>query len=337
MKGQEPGRILYLVIPCYQEEQVLPQTADELRAVMGSMTGAGLISPASKILFVDDGSRDGTWRWLKQRAETDPMFAALSLCHNVGHQNALYAGLMAAREHCDLTVSLDCDLQDDLALIPAMVEQFLAGNDIVYAVRSHRREESWFKKGTAFLFYRLMKLLGTETPADCGDFRLLSRRALEYLALYTEERPFLRGLVPLLGLPSATVYFDRRPRQAGKSKYSVGRMVRFALDGICSMSLRPLSLLFFLGALLFGGAGVWLLFHSLQPAGLGTVIATIWAVGGLLLIGMGILGQYIGRIWQAQLGRPRFLIRETCRIEIMKEEGNYAAEKENGQKVKQCG
>ncbi len=328
--GKETGRILYLVIPCYNEEQVLPGTADELRAVMVSMTEAGVISPASRILFVDDGSRDGTWQWLKGRAQADPMIAALSLCHNAGHQNALYAGLMAAKEHCDLTVSLDCDLQDDPALIPAMVGQFLAGNDIVYAVRSRRREDSWFKKGTAFLFYRLMKLLGTETPADCGDFRLLSRRALEYLARYPEERPFLRGLVPLLGLPSATVYFDRRPRQAGKSKYSVGRMVRFALDGICSMSLRPLSFLFFLGGLLFGGAGIWLLFHSLQPAGPGTVIATIWAACGLLLIGMGILGQYIGRIWQAQLGRPRFLIRETWNIEQLKEEGNYAAEKENG-------
>ncbi len=334
MEERRPGRILYLVVPCYNEELALPAAADELRTVMSSMIEEGMISPESRIVFIDDGSRDGTWQWLKRKTEEDAMFGAMSLCHNSGHQNALYAGLMAVRECCDMTVSLDCDLQDDPALIPAMAEQFLAGNDVVYAVRKSRREESWFKKGTAFLFYRLMKLLGTETPADCGDFRLLSQKALEYLALYQEDRPFLRGLVPLLGLPSAAVYFDRRPRQAGRSKYSVGRMMRFALDGICSMSLRPLSLLFFVGVLLFGGAGIWLVFQGPRPAGLETVIATIWAACGLLLAGMGILGQYIGRVWQAQLGRPRFLIREICNIETcnIKTEKNKqeAAEKNHG-------
>lgn len=315
MEEKRPGQILYLVVPCYNEESVLPETADALQAVMTSMVENGMISPESRIVFIDDGSRDGTWRWLKQRAAKDPMIGALSLCHNAGHQNALYAGLMAVREFCHLTVSLDCDLQDDPALIPAMVEQYYAGNEIVYAVRRSRPGESRFKRGTAFLFYRLMKRLGTEVPTECGDFRLLSRRALDALALYPEERPFLRGLVPLLGLPSAYLSFDRRPRRAGTSKYSAGRMLTFALDGICSMSTRPLGLLLAGGAGIFTPAALWLLFHITGPTGLETVVATVWAACGLILIGMGILGQYIGRIWTTALGRPRYLIRETCNIQ----------------------
>jgi len=333
MEEKEPGRILYLVVPCYNEEQVLPKTADKLQEVMSSMIGDGKISPESRIVFIDDGSRDNTWKWLKAKTGEDPMFGAVSLSHNTGHQNALYAGLMAVREHCHMAVSLDCDLQDDPSLIPAMVDAFYAGNDVVYAVRKSRRRESLFKKGTAFLFYRFMKLMGSEAPPDCGDFRLLSKRAMDYLALYKEERPFLRGLVPLLGLPSVNLYFDRGPRQAGKSKYSVGRMIRFALDGICSMTMRPLSFLFLLGLLLFSGSGIWLLVHSRGPVDLKTVVATIWAACGLLISGMGILGQYIGRIWQAELHRPRFLVRETCNLGknefIIRKDDEYAAENES--------
>lgn len=324
MEERQKGQILYLVVPCYNEEAVLPKTAAELRAVMSSMMEQGMISEKSRIVFIDDGSRDGSWRWLKRKAEEDSMFGALSLCHNAGHQNALFAGLMAVKDFCDMTVSLDCDLQDDPALIPAMVEQFYSGNDVVYAVRRSRPKEKWLKRATAFLFYRFMKVLGTELPKDCGDFRLLSRQALEYLAFYREERPFLRGLIPLLGLPSASLYFDRRPRQAGTSKYSAGNMVRFALDGICSMTVKPLSFLLMLGIAMFGCAGLWLLSHLLRPVSLETVVATVWAACGLLMIGLGILGQYLGRVWQARLGRPGALIRETCNIAYEKQRSRFS-------------
>lgn len=316
-KGAEK-KILYLVVPCFNEEAVLPQTGQELRDVMVSMIRSGLIAPESRVVFVDDGSRDGTWRWIREKAQQDPLFGAVSLSRNTGHQTALYAGLMAVKDSCHMTVSLDADLQDDPAVIPSMVQQFYDGSDVVYAVRRSRRGDGMLKKFTAFLFYRLFRFLGSEAQTECGDFRLLSRRALEYLSLYKEERPFLRGLIPLLGLPSSCVYFDRNARQAGKSKYSLSRMTGFAMDGICSVSMKPLALMMGLGAAVFACAALWLLLHLFCPATMETVIASVWAACGLLLTGMGLLGQYIGRIWLAQLGRPRYLIRETYHIENTK-------------------
>lgn len=309
------GSVLYLVIPCFNELEVLPQTAAEVKKAMGSMMETGLISGDSRVIFVDDGSGDGSWEWLRARAGEDSLFGALRLGRNAGHQNALYAGYMAVKNRCDMAVSLDADLQDDLSLVPAMAEQFYAGADIVYAIRRSRRGESKFKRATAALFYRLVNGLGAGLPPDCGDFRLLSRRALNQLSLYREEQPFLRGLVPMLGLPSAYLYFDRGPRRSGRSKYSVGKMLRLALDGICSLTTRPLSLLLGLGLCLFVAAGLWLLIHLFRPVTEQTVVATIWAACGLLLTGMGILGQYMGRIWRAQLDRPPYFIAEACGME----------------------
>ena len=203
--------IFWVVVPCFNEEEVIEETAGELRARLMAMIEDGLIRPESRVLFVDDGSRDGTWEILRRLVKADPLIAALRLRGNGGHQNALYAGLMEAKDYCHVSVSMDADLQDDPDLIPAMVEKFYEGNDIVYAVRKSRRGEGLFKRASAFGFYRFMEAMGASIPKDCGDFRLMSREAIKALSLFGEDRPFLRGLVPLLGFPSAQVTFDRRP------------------------------------------------------------------------------------------------------------------------------
>lgn len=315
MAEQEKNQILYIVIPCFNEEAVLPDTAKRLETVMTVMIQDGLISRESRLLFVDDGSDDNTWEKIKQCAGKSPLIEGIALRKNVGHQKALYAGLMEVKPYCQMTVSLDADLQDDPDLIPSMVEKFYQGNDIVYAVRRRRRGESAGKKISAFLFYRFMKILGADMPKDCGDFRLLSRRALEELSLFQENRLFLRGMIPLLGLPSAFLYFERNPRSAGKSKYSLIKMIFFAMDGIFSLSTAPIYLLLILGILLFFGAGLWIIFNLGNPQQWRMVTASIWAAAGLLLTGMGILGQYILQIWQNQLNRPCYQVREWTKKE----------------------
>ncbi len=302
--------ILYLVIPCFNEEEVLEETAGELLAVMTAMTDAGMIGPKSRILFVDDGSRDRTWEILEKLGKSSPLVSGLRLRANAGHQNALYAGLMEAKDCCHMSISMDADLQDDPALIPAMVEKFYEGNDIVYAVRKSRRGEGLFKRASAFGFYRFMKALGVPMPKDCGDFRLMSREAMEALSLFGENRPFLRGLAPLLGFPSAQVIFDRRPRRRGRSKYSVKSMMRFAVDGVVSFSAAPIHLIFFLGIGLFLAAGGYLLYNAGREPGVRQILGTIWAAAGLVLMGIGAVGQYVVRIWREVTGRPRYLVRE---------------------------
>lgn len=309
MKKREQG-ILYLVIPCFNEEEVLDETARELDQAMSAMIGDGLISSESRIVFVDDGSRDRTWEIISRWARSRPLFAAIGLQANAGHQNALYAGLMEVRTCCHMAISMDADLQDDPALLPDMVKRFYEGNDIVYAVRRSRNGEGLFKRASAFVFYRFMAAMGAGIPKDCGDFRLMSRQAMEALSLFGENRPFLRGLIPLLGFPSAQVFFDRRPRRGGKSKYSLKNMVGFAMDGMISFSATPVHMILAAGIFLFLASGTWLLFHMGNEPGTREVIAAIWGATGLLLTGMGVMGQYIVRIWQGQTGRPRYLIKE---------------------------
>ena len=302
--------IFWVVVPCFNEEEVIEETAGELRARLMAMIEDGLIRPESRVLFVDDGCRDGTWEILRRLVKADPLIAALRLRGNGGHQNALYAGLMEAKDYCHVSVSMDADLQDDPDLIPAMVEKFYEGNDIVYAVRKSRRGEGLFKRASAFGFYRFMEAMGASIPKDCGDFRLMSREAIKALSLFGEDRPFLRGLVPLLGFPSAQVTFDRRPRKRGRSKYSLKAMVRFALDGLISLSARPIHLILIGGILLFLTAGGYLLCSAGREPGVRQILASIWAAAGLTLLGIGVTGEYIGRIWREMAGRPRYIARE---------------------------
>lgn len=308
--------VLAIVVPCFNEEDVLAYTEEELNRVLTGMIRGKQVSPKSRILFVDDGSGDGTWAWIVCCAEKNPLVEGISLGRNVGHQSALYAGLMEVRAFCDMAVSLDADLQDDPALIPAMVRQFLAGNDIVYAVRKSRKGEGGGKKASAFFFYRLMSLLGSDMPKDCGDFRLLSKKALEELSLYREKNPFLRGLLPLLGLPSAMIYFDRQPRKAGKSKYSLVKMMKFAASGMISLTPWPVYLVFWLGAGIVLAAAAGFL-GKLCSGGWNmdwqAAVISVWAGAGLILMGIGVIGLYILRIWQEVSGRPHYRIRKDTR------------------------
>lgn len=323
---REPMPVLVIVVPCFNEEEVLAYTVKELEGVLTGMIREKQVSPESRIWFVDDGSKDGTWAWIVRCAEKNPLVEGISLMHNVGHQSALYAGLMEAGAYGDAAVSLDADLQDDPALIPAMVRQFLAGNDIVYALRKSRKGEGGAKRASAFFFYRLMNLFGADMPKDCGDFRLLSKRALEELRLYPEKNPFLRGLIPLLGLPSAMIYFDRQPRKAGKSKYSLIKMLKFAASGIISLTGWPVYLVFWLGAgMVLAAAAGFLgeLCGGRGEMGWQTAVVSLWAAAGLILMGIGVTGLYLLRIWQEVSGRPHYRIRQDTR------RGNFLKGTEN--------
>ncbi len=306
---------LYLVIPCYNEEEVLSATAMELECAMTEMIQSELISSDSKIVFIDDGSRDQTWKLIETLADSNPLFCGIALGHNVGHQNALYAGLMMVKEHCHFTISMDADLQDDPNLLPQMVQKYVAGYDIVCTVRKDRNCDSFVKKTTAGLFYSALHMLGADIPKHGADFRLLSRDALEQLAQFKEHNPFLRGLIPQIGLPTTVLSFDRAPRRCGKSKYSFRRMMSFAADGIFSLSRKPLDLILIAGILCFAPSFLWLMFHVTASAELNIILASIWSVGGLILIALGILGQYIGRIYIETLNRPRYTICRTKNLE----------------------
>ena len=235
--------VLYIVVPCYNEEEVLPETARRLGEKLRGLVRRGLAAPGSRVLFVDDGSRDRTWALIARYHRDDPAVAGVKLAHNRGHQNALLAGLMAARERCGVTISLDADLQDDMEAMDQMLEQFYGGCDIVYGVRNDRAADTPFKRGTALAFYRLMAALGAETVYNHADYRLMSRRALDGLSQYREVNLFLRGLVPLVGYRAGVVEYRRGERLAGESKYSLSRMLNFAIDGITSLSVRPIRLM----------------------------------------------------------------------------------------------
>ena len=308
--------VLYIVVPCYNEEEVLPETARRLAAKLTALTDAGTISPQSRVLLVDDGSKDGTWPLICALHEKDPRFSGVALTRNRGHQNALLAGLMTAMERCDAAISMDADLQDDIDAVDAMLEKFHAGADIVYGVRSDRSTDSAFKRATARGFYKLMNGLGAETVYDHADYRLMSRRALEGLAQFGEVNLFLRGMVPLVGYPTAVVTYQRGERFAGESKYPLKKMLSFAVEGVTSLSVKPLRLVTGLGFCIFAVSLFMLLWFIVQWAAGGTlpgwasVICSIWGIGGLILLALGVLGEYIGKIYLETKARPRYLIRE---------------------------
>ena len=308
--------VLYIVVPCYNEEEVLPETAKRLKAKMEALMEAGKISGKSKVMLVNDGSKDRTWSMIEELHQNNPIFSGVNLSRNRGHQNALLAGLMTAKNRCDMTISMDADLQDDIDAVDAMVEKYLEGCDIVYGVRSSRKKDTFFKRFTAEAFYRLMNFMGAETVFNHADYRLLSRRALEGLAEFKEVNLFLRGIVPMIGYTSATVEYERGERFAGESKYPLKKMLAFAMEGITSLSVKPIRYITFLGVLIFLVSIIMLIVFivkwalGMTVAGWASVICSVWAIGGLILLALGVIGEYIGKIYLETKERPRFLIRE---------------------------
>ena len=307
---------LYIVVPCYNEEEVLPETSKRLRAKLSQLMEAGKIAPDSRVMFVNDGSRDKTWEIIQRLHEEDPLFSGLDLTRNRGHQNALLAGLMTAKDRADMVISMDADLQDDIGAVDEMVDKYLEGCDIVYGVRSSRKTDTFFKRFTAESFYRLMNLLGANVVFNHADYRLMSRRALEGLAQFKEANLFLRGIVPMIGYRTDTVEYERGERFAGESKYPLKKMLAFAMEGITSLSTKPIRYITGLGFLIFLVAIIMLIYSVIRWAtgatilGWASVMCSVWAIGGLILLSLGVIGEYIGKIYLETKERPRFLIRE---------------------------
>ncbi len=318
---------IYLVVPCYNEEEVLPETAKRLHRKMKQLQKAEKISPDSRVIFVDDGSKDRTWRLIEKLHEKMPqMFDGVRLSRNEGHQNALFAGLMEAKDRCDAAISLDADLQDDIEAIDRMIVKFEEGSDIVYGVRSQRDTDTFFKRTTARGFYKVMKHMGVEMVEDHADFRLMSRRALEGLAEFREVNLFLRGMVPMIGYRSAQVFYERGERFAGESKYPLRKMLAFAAQGITSLSVKPIRLITSLGIGIFL-ASFFILIYSLirhltghTVAGWTSTVFSIWAIGGLQLLAIGIIGEYIGKIYLETKARPKYLIEERLHADPAQEQ-----------------
>lgn len=303
---------IWLVIPCYNEFEVLLETAKQLKTIMHGMMESGKISKDSRIAFVNDGSKDGTWNLITQLHEEDSLYVGINLAHNRGHQNALYAGLMVARKYADAAISLDADLQDDVGAIEKFVDKFIEGKDIVYGVRSTRKTDTVFKRGTAHAFYKFMNFMGADTLEDHADYRLMSKRALDALSEYEEVNLFLRGIVPLIGFETDVVYYQRHERFAGESKYPLKKMLAFAAEGITSFSIKPIRMITGLGMLLFSVSvllliyffAVWLLGHTV--AGWTTIVISVWGIGGLQLLALGVIGEYIGKTYMEVKHRPRY-------------------------------
>ena len=311
--------ILYIVVPCYNEEEVLHETNRRLAALLDSLVKDNMIA-AGRILYVDDGSRDHTWQLVEEFAAAGSPVKGLKLAHNVGHQQALWAGLEYAAAHADAVVSIDADLQDNVDCIREMVDYFNKGIDIVYGVRRERRTDSFFKKTTAQLFYRLMSNLGGEIVYNHADFRLMSRRTVEALMSYPERNLFLRGMVCSMGYPSAVVYYDREKRFAGESKYPFSKMLSFAVDGITSFSVRPLRYIVLLGLLFILISIVAIIYGFLSYLegntipGWTSLLVSIWFIGGMVTTAIGIIGEYVGKIYKEVKRRPRYFIEKVAGI-----------------------
>ncbi len=309
--------VIAIVVPCYNEQDVLPITTPRLLAVIDRMAAEGLVSPDSYLMLCNDGSRDKTWELISQLHRSDRRVKAISLAHNRGHQYALLAGLTTVMDSCDAAISIDADLQDDPDAIAAMVRLFVNdGCEIVYGVRASRKTDTWFKRTTAHAFYKFQKSMGLETVYDHADYRLMSARALHMLADYQESNLFLRGIIPQLGLKTAVVTYDRAPRAAGESKYPLGKMLSFSIDGITSFSARPMRIIFLVGlALLLIDIAVALYvfisyFGHPTLSGWASLMLSVWFLGSLILMCIGIVGEYIGKIFLEVKKRPRFFISE---------------------------
>ncbi len=326
------GNVLYLVIPCYNEQEVLPETARRLKEKLVQLREAGRIGRESRILFVNDGSKDGTWPLIMSLCAADKVYAGVNLSRNRGHQNALLAGIATAVEHADMIISMDADLQDDIDAADRMIAAFFEGNDVVYGVRSSRKKDTFFKRNTAQFFYRLMKFLGAEIVYNHADYRLLSRRAAKALLSFDEVNLFLRGMVPMIGFSSATVTYERGERFAGTSKYPLGKMLAFALEGVTSLSVRPIRMIT-MGGLLVCLVSLAMLIKAFVDYFTGNVvrgwtsmIISVWVLGGLQLFAIGIIGEYIGKTYMEAKGRPKYIIESVLLSEEDDAEGNGSVE-----------
>lgn len=317
--------ILYIVIPCYNEEQVLPITCSMFLEKIKSLVQKEKISDDSRILFVNDGSKDKTWEIIKQLAKEDYHYRGISQSRNRGHQNAVLAGLMEAKDVCDITISIDCDGQDDINAMDAMVDAYLDGCEIVYGVRSKRDTDTFFKRFTAEGFYKVMNWMGAEVVFNHADYRLVSSRVLQEFANYKEVNIFLRGMFPLVGFKSTSVYYERHERIAGESHYPLSKMLALAFDGITSLSVKPLHLITGLGCgiavLSFIGV-IWSVIVALtghSVAGWASMTSIVCFIGGVQLICLGVLGEYIGKIYMEVKHRPRYIISERTEEKETKE------------------
>lgn len=307
--------ILYMVVPCYNEQEVLHETAKQLKEKYESLIERKLISTKSRVVFVNDGSKDRTWQIIQELHNAQPeFFSGINLARNSGHQNAVLAGLMTVKDLCDMAITMDADLQDDINTIDAMVEKYYEGNQVVYGVRSERKTDTFFKRFTAESFYKFMKVMGADVVYNHADFRLMSKRVLQELSGYKEVNLFLRGLVPLIGFQSTSVFYERHERFAGESKYPLKKMLSFAMNGITSFSVKPLKLITGLGFIMVIVsmiAFIWAFISKIvgdTELGWSSTICSIWLIGGIQLLCLGIIGEYIGKIYAEVKQRPRFIV-----------------------------
>ncbi len=309
-------KILYMVVPCYNEEAVLEETTARLKEKFESLIKEDKISPKSKVLYVNDGSKDNTWNLIKQIHEKDKMFRGICLSRNRGHQNAVLCGLMQAKEEADMVISMDADLQDDINAIDEMVDKYHEGFDVVYGVRNSRKTDTFFKRFTAQAYYKMLLFMGVDIVYNHADFRLMSKRVLKEMENYKEVNLFLRGIVPMIGFPSTNVYYERHERFAGESKYPLKKMLHFAFDGITSLSVKPIRLITTVGAGIFF-LSICMLIYSIvihflgkSLVGWSSLMVSVWALGGLQIFSIGVIGEYIGKIYMETKARPRFIVQE---------------------------
>ena len=309
--------VVYFVVPCYNEEEVLPETVRRLQEKIKGLIDSGLASEKSRVLFVDDGSKDKTWELIEKYSSESRYIGGVKLSRNRGHQNALLAGLMTARGKCDCVISLDADLQDDIGVLDEFIRKYKDGCEVVYGVRSSREKDTAFKRGTAQGYYKFMAMLGVDIVYNHADYRLLGSRALESLSEYREVNLFLRGIVPLIGFRSDYVYSERNERFAGESKYPLKKMLKFAVDGITSFSVKPLKIISNIGiiicllSVIFFVYALVSFFSGSSVAGWASIMCSIWFLGGLQMLGIGIVGTYVGKIYSESKRRPRFIIDKT--------------------------
>lgn len=314
IKAERAIPVLYLVVPCYNEEEIIEKSARVLGDKIRRLRQAGRIAAGSKVMFVNDGSKDGTLRLLHEAAARDALFSVISLAGNYGHQSAILAGMMTARQYADAVVTVDADLQQDIEALDKFLDCYMAGSEVVYGVRNDRHSDGFFKKGSATLYYDLMHLLGSRVITNHADYRLMSKKALDALSQYQETNLFLRGLIPTMGFPSDVVYFDVKAREAGHSKYTLSKMFTLAMDGITSMSTRPLRMISVLGMLVCLFSCVMLVINLVDwtkgnnVPGYTTTLTVSLLIGGITLLSLGIIGEYIGKIYMETKHRPRYII-----------------------------
>lgn len=307
-------KVLYIVVPCYNEEEVLEETTRQLKEKMKNLIKDKKISKESRVMYINDGSKDNTWKMIEEISEKEKLFTGISLSRNRGHQNALLGGLMTAKNYADIVISMDADLQDDINAIDEMIDKYYEGADIVYGVRSARKTDTWFKKTTAEGFYKFMKMMGADIVYNHADYRLASKRVLDELEKFNEVNLFLRGMFPLIGYKTEVVYYERNKRSDGESKYSLKKMLNFAWDGITSFSVKPLRLICTMGFIILFISLIIMIYSLIRKITGNTVdgwtfiIISIWFLGGIQMISTGIIGEYIGKVYKETKRRPRYII-----------------------------